>query len=161
MSVKLEFLDLKGSWWWCCCGELIVILSVHDRLCLWPFLAELKLELRGCHFHSLFCFETQLLILFSLSWDTDIRISLKCWVSFLQFKTHLKIDNNMSFLNCKFHSLSFSIFVLNNYPNKMRKYFYLWNSLKQMSCILLLILTKNYIHTQHKYLCIFFLLSKV
>lgn len=34
--------------------------------------------------------------------------------------------SNMSFLNCKCHSLSFSILVLNNYPNKMRKYFYLW-----------------------------------
>ena len=39
----------------------------------------------------------------------------------------------MSFLNCRFHSLSFSILVLNNYPNKMRKYFYLWKLLKQMS----------------------------
>lgn len=69
--------------------------------------------------------------------------------------------SNMSFLNCKCHSLSFSILVLNNYPNKMRKYFYLWNLLKQMSRILWLIHIKNYIHTQHKYLCIFFLLSKV
>lgn len=154
ISMKLGLLDLKASWWQCCCGELmaswvVMVISAHDHI---QRMAELQLEPRDCHFRSLFCFETMILIpLFSLSLDTVVQ---ECPWSPEFLSCHLKliwklILSNRSSLKCKSYSLSFSILMLNNYPNKTRKYFYLWKLLWHMFLNFILYShTRSNVHTQ-------------